>query len=268
MKSITEKVVAYIGYLKREVSLSVSVHFKAEIFNRFKEEDLRALLPFNSHTNPYCTSVKRDRHSLCLANQREIITKCDVGTPFFSLCHAGVYEYVYPIMTGGYAAGFIAVSGYRQGEEAPFFVLNPTLWKISLSPNLISPSIQDAVIAPLAVMLEALLSENLDTGRDEYNLILQFLGEYHTNVTLEELARHFNRSPSHISHLFKKKNGLTVRAYCNELKLSDAKRLLLTTDMSVTEVALEAGFCDASYFISLFRKKYGVSPLKLRGKEK
>ena len=266
MSSITEKAATYIKYLKNEVSLSVSIHFTSEIFNRFKEEDLRVLLPYNSHRNAYCTSVKKDKHALCILNQKEIIAKCGGGAPFFSLCHAGVYEYVYPIMMGERAVGFIAVSGFRNGDEVPSYVSKPLLWKISLSPNLISPALAEAVIAPLAVMLEDFLSQNLDTGRDEYNLILQFLSEYHTNITLAELAQHFGRSPSHVSHLFKKKSGLTVRAYCNDLKLSDAKKLLLTTDMSVTEVALEAGFCDASYFISLFRKKYGVSPLKLRRK--
>lgn len=266
MSDITEKIISYIKYLGSEANLAVSIHFTEDIFNRFKKEDLALLLPFNSHKNAYCTSVKRYGHALCLLNQKEIIKKCKGGEPFFSLCYAGVYEYVYPIMKDGESAGFIAVSGYRRESDGAS-IQNRLLWKISLSPNVISGSIADAVIAPLSVMLESFLQQNLDTGADEYNLILQFLGEYHTNISLSDLASHFGRSPSHISHLFKKKSGLTVRAYCNELKLSDAKKLLLSTDMSVTEVALESGFSDSSYFISLFRKKYGVSPLKLRQKK-
>jgi hypothetical protein len=58
---------------------------------------------------------------------------------------------------------------------------------------------------------------------------------------------------------------MTIRAYCNALKLEDSKTLLLTTDYSITDIALDLGFSDTSYFISLFKKKYGISPLNIVG---
>ena len=58
-------------------------------------------------------------------------------------------------------------------------------------------------------------------------------------------------------------NEATIE-YCNNLKLSDAKKLLLETDASVTEIALDVGFNDAAYFINLFRKSYGITPLQYR----
>ena len=83
-------------------------------------------------------------------------------------------------------------------------------------------------------------------------------------ATLTDIARHFGRSKSHVSHLFKSKTGKTVRAYCNELKLFTAQNLLRTTSLSVTEVGLEAGFEDTSYFVRLYREKYGVTPYQYR----
>lgn len=98
----------------------------------------------------------------------------------------------------------------------------------------------------------------------EYNLMLQYLNEYHTMVSLEDLSRHFGRSKSYISHMFKKTGGMSVREYCNHLKLEDAKRILISSDRSVTEIGLEVGFQDVSYFVNLFKKRYGNTPLQYR----
>ena len=44
--------------------------------------------------------------------------------------------------------------------------------------------------------------------------------------------------------------------------------MLTITEKSVTEIAFDAGFGDVSYFINMFKKKYGVTPLKYRKKDK
>ena len=116
-------------------------------------------------------------------------------------------------------------------------------------------------------MLEKLFSSSPREEHSEYNMILQFLNEYHTNITLSDICSQFKRSPSYISHMFKKESSMNIREYCNSRKLEDAEKLLISTDMSITEIALDTGFGDSSYFIALFRKKYGISPLKYR-KEK
>ena len=67
--------------------------------------------------------------------------------------------------------------------------------------------------------------------------------------------------------MFRQKNGQTLKSYCNSLKIRDAKALLRETDMSVTEIAYAAGFCDCRYFINTFRKITGTTPLKWRRKE-
>ena len=112
--------------------------------------------------------------------------------------------------------------------------------------------------------LEKLLENEVLEDGNEYNRILLYLNEYYTSADLEDICCHFHRSPSHISHLFKKQTGMTLRAYCNKLKLEKAKSLLETTDMPITQIALDVGFNDVSYFINLFRQKNGVSPLVYR----
>ena len=81
----------------------------------------------------------------------------------------------------------------------------------------------------------------------------------------EEKAEHYALIQN-LAGEFKKENGMSIRAYCNDLKLEDAKKLLLHTDSSVTEIAFDVGFHDASYFIFLFKKRFGLSPLQFRRK--
>ena len=120
------------------------------------------------------------------------------------------------------------------------------------------------MIPPLSCMLERLFYEHRENETDEYNQILQFLNEYHANISVSHIAEYFGRSVSHISHLFKSKSGISVSEYCNRLRLCDAEKLLRKTNLSVTQIALDVGFCDTSYFIRLFKKRYNQSPLQYR----
>ena len=112
-------------------------------------------------------------------------------------------------------------------------------------------------------MVEKLLEFKSDNA-EEINLILRYVADFPGEVNLEEIASHFGRSKSHISHLFKTKTGKSLRAYTNDLKLKRAKNLLCSTELSVTEIAFESGFEDTSYFVSLFRSKYGNTPYKYK----
>ncbi len=261
MKQLTPSIINYMEYLKKDCMLSLSVHFDSNTLCCFPQEVLEKFAPYNSHTNPYCLAVKRTSHHKCVLSQQEILQK-RLGS-FLRVCHAGVYEYIHTFSSGS-KSGFIAVSGYRQETFSSGMMNNNSLWKKSLSSQPLPKEMLAAVIPPLALMLTRLLEICNDTPQSEYNLILQFLNEYHTNITLDDLCRHFGRSKSHISHTFKKSSGMSIRAYCNLLKLADAKKLLSETNRSVTDIALDTGFNDTSYFVHLFSEKYGITPLQYR----
>lgn len=263
MEEIISNIISYLKYLNGECRLNVSVHFEHDIFERISESVVSKLIPYNCHTNAYCVMIKNIDHNKCLQNQKCILEMCREGKAFCHNCYASVSEYIYPILKDGEAVGFVSVSGYRPDNPQSENIVDVALWESTLKPE-IPFDLCDAVIPPLCIMLEQMLYTYLREIRSELNFIIQFLNEYHTNVTLSDLAMHFNRSRSHISHLFKRESGMTLRAYCNNLKLEDARKLLLSTDLSVTTIALNVGFNDTSYFIYLFKKKYGIAPLQYR----
>lgn len=89
---------------------------------------------------------------------------------------------------------------------------------------------------------------------------------YCRRITLSELSAHFHLSEKYISRYFKEHFHLTLSQYLNYLRLSHAKHLLETTSLPVTEVALQSGFSNISYFIRTFKESFGVTPLKYRSK--
>ena len=87
---------------------------------------------------------------------------------------------------------------------------------------------------------------------------------YTENITLEELAEAINISPIYLHRLFNKVMGQSPYHYLLGKKMNLAKRLLLTTDKSLAEIAYEAGFSSQSYFGAVFRKEEEVTPLQYR----
>jgi AraC-like DNA-binding protein len=82
--------------------------------------------------------------------------------------------------------------------------------------------------------------------------------------SLERMAELAGYSSYHFLRLFQQVMGKTPNHYVTECRIDAAKLLLATTALSVTEVAAQCGFAQASYFIRVFRSSEGVSPKMYR----
>lgn len=267
MLKLYENIISYLSYLNDDLKLNTSVHFASETLKRFSKEMWAGLSVYNSHRNLYCMEIKSTSRNKCIMEQRKIYESCTNEVAFFRICHSGVYEYILPICQKGKAVAFVSVSGFRGSEENG--VLNRELWKKCLTDKTFFPEkLCNTVIPPLCHMLKKLFEYNEEGEANEYNAIIQFLNEYHNNIRLEDLCQRFSRSRSYISHMFRKTYGKSFSEFCNDLKLADAEKMLTVTEKSVTEIAFDAGFGDVSYFINMFKKRYGVTPLKYRKKDK
>lgn len=96
---------------------------------------------------------------------------------------------------------------------------------------------------------------------DRLNSIITFIDEhYRDNITLTSLAEHEHLSIPYLSSFFEKQLGMNFLTYYNELRLERAVSDLLSTDISVEEIALNNGFPDPRSFVNLFKKKYNCLP--------
>lgn len=87
-------------------------------------------------------------------------------------------------------------------------------------------------------------------------------------LRLSDLAAHVGYSQSQYSVLFVNSTGIPPIAYLNQLKISEACRLLDFTDMKINQVCCKIGISDAYYFSRLFTKVMGMSPSLYRSVKK
>lgn len=102
-------------------------------------------------------------------------------------------------------------------------------------------------------------------GSDEnVGLILNYLQEHLSTVTLCSLAGLFNYSERQIQRIMKKSTGMSFRENVQKLKMNRAARLFLDSDRPVSEIAAELGYSDAGSFRRTFKKYFGNTPAEYR----
>lgn len=85
---------------------------------------------------------------------------------------------------------------------------------------------------------------------------------YAADITLSSLADVFSISPWYLSKSFKSVTGVGIKEYISIARVSAAKTLLQTADLSITEVATKCGFYDCNYFAAVFKRIVGITPKK------
>lgn len=83
-------------------------------------------------------------------------------------------------------------------------------------------------------------------------------------LSLDEMAEIACLSPFHFSRVFRATTGVPPGEFLAALRLDAAKRLLLTTSLSVTDVCFELGYTSLGTFCQRFKRLTGLSPLRLR----
>ncbi|MFP4977774.1 AraC family transcriptional regulator [Paenibacillus sp. CN-4] len=87
---------------------------------------------------------------------------------------------------------------------------------------------------------------------------------YAKEIHLEDIAGELHLSKFYISRLFQQETGGSISDYIMARRIKQACRLLQNSDYSVARIAEEVGYPNASYFIRLFKKVIGTTPLKYR----
>ena len=83
---------------------------------------------------------------------------------------------------------------------------------------------------------------------------------YAENITLDSLAQHTNYSKYYICKLFRKKVGINITDYIADVRIAQAKKMLLEGNIKIGEIAEKVGFNNPSYFHKIFKKTVGATP--------
>jgi len=112
----------------------------------------------------------------------------------------------------------------------------------------------------------------LNKGQEEINYvdstalsIKQYIDEnFKSKITLSDMSELFYIHPIYLQKKFKKIFGVTPAEYIKKLRIQEAKKLLLTSNISVESIAEQLGFCNTSYFIKTFYTECNITPAKFR----
>lgn len=94
---------------------------------------------------------------------------------------------------------------------------------------------------------------------------IEYLGNNYTeSLSLDELAAFVNYSKSHFCYLFKAVTGMTYIEYLHQLRITQAKKLLLETKKTITDISYEVGYHTITHFNKHFKLITGMTPTQYR----
>jgi AraC family L-rhamnose operon transcriptional activator RhaR/AraC family L-rhamnose operon regulatory protein RhaS len=125
-------------------------------------------------------------------------------------------------------------------------------------------------LADLIIYLSRKASRhNIESHSENIAEILSYMEKnYNKEMTLEKLSNRLKLSPRSFQRLFKAYLGTSPFKHLLCLRLRHAGKILLATELSITEIAELTGFSDSAYFARQFKKFYRMTPRKYRDSQK
>ncbi len=87
-------------------------------------------------------------------------------------------------------------------------------------------------------------------------------------LSLSDISKELHVTPKHISSLFNRDTGMSLSDFMQDLRIEEAKHLLIYTNLNYPEISNILCFGSQSYFNQVFRRKTGMTPKEFRNKEK
>lgn len=115
---------------------------------------------------------------------------------------------------------------------------------------------------------EQIISDEESYLNSAHKTISQITGfinnNYYQNITLDEMSEKFYISPYHLSRTFKKITGFNFTDYINGVRIKEAQKLLVKTNMHIAGIAEKVGYKSNTHFGRVFKSITGMSPIVYR----
>lgn len=106
---------------------------------------------------------------------------------------------------------------------------------------------------------------NARTGRTVKRAVHFLNNHIHEKITRKEISIQLDVDEDYLTRIFHLEMGMGLWDYLNMLRLDEAKKLLLYTGLSVKDISKKCGFTSSNYFSNTFKKRFGMTPGKVRG---
>jgi AraC-like DNA-binding protein len=126
--------------------------------------------------------------------------------------------------------------------------------------------VEAKIIKLLILIFEQFNEKNTAEDLSKTPLIIKkFVDEnFHRNLKIEEISKILGINETKIRKEFKIHYQKTIVDYISELRMLKAKKMIINKDLMIKEIAIDCGYEYVQNFTRAFKKKFGVSPEKLR----
>jgi AraC-like DNA-binding protein len=94
------------------------------------------------------------------------------------------------------------------------------------------------------------------------NIIMEHIAESGLNVVM--LCELIGMSRTQLHNKIKALTGLSTSRFLRQVRMQEARKLLLETDLQIAEIAFKSGYVDPAYFTRMFVSEFGKTPSELR----
>ena len=226
----------------------------------------------------FCALVRSspELRQKCLAYDGKGFDECDrTREPCIYYCHMGLLEVTVPIIDNNYMIGYIQCGQFADKKDTGESLTRAieiaqkygvSRQELACAREKLKCRDREYVLA-IAKLLESsacyiYLNGIIGVSRES---VAYSINEYiHSHLSEQirsvELCLHFGLSRSAMYQIAKSHFGCGVTEYVTQCRLNEAKRLLLSGDMNVSEVAAAVGITDANYFVRVFSRRFKMTP--------
>lgn len=161
---------------------------------------------------------------------------------------------------------------FNLNEKLPYKI--DSLFKEAVEAFSNKSELSEAIMSSIVIRILILLFSNRDNQKPDQNkndrilnLVMLHINRHLSeaqNISLDTICEETHISKSYLCHLFKRTTGLSVMQYTNNLRITQAKKLLINTNMKIQDIALSLGYSSSTFFCKSFKNNTGCSPAQYR----
>lgn len=273
-------------FLRDEMNVQITVKDFSRVMTQFPL--FRKDQCFGSHLNPFCSYIKSNlvAYTHCVECGLDLHNKIqnneNISAPFWGTCYCGVREYVVPIISNGTVIAAI-VSGGMPCEaerlessfcriEKKFDFEKARLYALYNESFAGEVPLEETAVSILHLAARQIGDYFADrTAAGVKNLILKkhqiildtainyIKSNLNKKLSINEIAYACDCSESLISHCFSETMGISIGKYILAKRITLAKKLVTSSNITMAEIANKCGFGSTEYFSYIFKKNVGVS---------
>lgn len=123
----------------------------------------------------------------------------------------------------------------------------------------------EIILSQVLKKVETKISQEQESPNHAIAIVEQYIHKhYRQGLSLDILADKVFLTPHYLSSIFSQEKGVGINKYIKNVRMEEAKELLLGTNMKISDICKMVGYSNLSYFCKAFRNEYGVTPEKYR----